>query len=361
MAQPGRVFIAIGDSRIAYPVGHPSYACTDQLFGWVNGSLLWFAAEADTAWLGKFGDNWFAGQAQSLGFFTCGVGGATLESGWNVNGGGNYYNGSGADPNVLEQVTAAVGDSELTAVDDVIVMLGPNSVLPGSTSSAATYRDLLLDLANEIVADMPGTPRIWLDIFSRREISGWDDDPEDPDLVAGMNAVRQGTLDAIAAHGSLYLGANFTGQDYDDGVHYNAAQRSELARAWYCAIVGTPAPSVLSTHINAAADAITVTVDRALSNAVESSVGGFRVFDNGSSVTIASQTVIDARQVLLELASPIAGAATCSFGSGLDHIGVTIPLGVVQATPDGGSYAAPMVPFFGRAASPEPTIGTGRL
>lgn len=193
-----------------------------------------------------------------------------------------------------------------------------------------------------------------------------------------VDACRKGVKDAVDA-GNCDLASCLYDQNLNsnfDGTHPGAVFAQQIAdRVFFHLanlVLGSSygrGPRPASISIDATRKIISVTYDRDLGNSISSTVEGFRVLDNGSSVSITSQVVTATRVVTVTLPSAIVGPGKISFGSGNDAIGATpggngtVPTTVAMAKPTSGTATLPAEPFYdleitglSGSASPSPSV-----
>lgn len=348
MPTPQDVFLFAGDSTINDPMtGISSFTLSslaeNSCLGWYDAGTQWLDGRGPwQSWMGYFIKNYVLGTARVPGHIAGGASGTYLYAYWNPDGVGLH--------NSYDNLMTLVSHANPAAIKAAICHLGVNTLFhqsDGGGLTLAQYKTNLASLATG-VASKAGTPPTYMAMF------GYKGATVDTNRTA-YDLIRQAILDKVD-DGTIRLGANLTGQDYtvngNDGIHFcTDALVVEAGRAWYLAVNGgTPAPRMTGCAINPAKTVVTVTLDRDLGNTLSSSVAAFRVMDSGTSKTISTAVVTSARVITLTLAAPIAGTCTVSFASGGDAMGATpLPVGVTQNTPDGGTYAAPLVPFFDAA------------
>jgi hypothetical protein len=271
------------------------------------------------------------------------------------------------------QYEAAVTMVENTGVNAVRACLGHcsvNNVQPDGFSQPSTQDiiDGFAATAAGFAADLPGAPVTFVSMWADRN----------PDPFGGVTTVyrtqsdniRSGMVQAYAA-GTIKRGANMTGTLYSDHVHPTNANETEVAvvgRQWFAALkrvlyetTSVGGPRVSSVTINAPQTVVSVNFDQDFSTSLDTAVEGFRVMDDGTAVTIASQVVTGPRRVTLTLDAAITGVCTVSFASAEDAVGVTIPRSEAIALPDDTKgetdITVPPEPFFAHAVTDAPASG----
>lgn len=332
--------VIIGDSTASVDSHLPSHGSALNGYDWNVNSQVWtnFNGNAQTSWSPDLAFFWNSNKSRTLGIVNSAASGTHL--------GSTAAGGWGRTPlTLLSGAKTQWVNSGSPTISAVLVALGANDVGGDVLHSSSEWAASIATINTQIKADYGSTVPLYFNILA-------DDTPTGADYRARMDAFRQGVLDAITA-GSCLRGANWTGQVYADTTHPDTlALGAEIGRAWYLVLnSGTPAPALSVAAINTAKTVTRITLDRSLGNSISSSVAGFRVMDNGSSVAISSAVVISAQRIDLTHTA-ISGTATVSFASAEDAIGVTIPKGATQTLVDASTYQAPLVPFFTQAQIP---------
>lgn len=294
---------------------------------------------AENSWAPKFADAWTSATPGDVPkFINTGVAGTKLIGNWNAAGA------------TRTQAEAWYVDAGSPSLDMALMIVGANDVMTGSTVSTATYVTAIQSVKAWLsAAPFNGTPQLYLAIISQASSSGFVGGDSNVDFITRLNGVRQAVLDAVTA-GHCALGANLTGQAYGDNVHPDTTLEAEqIGYGFYLAITGTPAPRITAASVNAAKTIVHVTNDRALSNTVSSSIGGFRAMDNGVVVTLSGETVLTSTMEELVF-PPASGTVTIGFAQVRDAVGQTMPVGVAQSV-NGTTYAPPLIPVFNMAVS----------
>lgn len=352
----GDVFLIWGDSLCATSEAfYQSNANSLKVRIWVNdGSNVWFDNTnlgfpfLTAQWLRAY-EQIQLDQGVPCGFFQAGSAGSSAGD-WAP--GGTLYNAA------LAQVTA----SGINSVRACLAHIGTNDV-NGSTISAATEAAAIKLIADGFVADVVGAPKSYVCIFPDRN-------PSDAGGAAqtrlAMDAIRQGIIDSYA-EASIEVGPNTTGQAPADQTHPDTSAMSlETGNNWYLSLKavaygGTShrSPRIASARYKGDLAHTLVTLDQALSNAVSSSVAGFRVTDNGTPVASLSAQVVQSSTTILLTHTAIAGTGKVSFASGKDAVGATIPRSANITMPDGSTHTVAQEPQFDvviGAIQPSPSV-----
>lgn len=350
---PQDVILVFGDSRVDVPNAGPNITGEEEGYLWLPALDPddWYATtNAIDLWWPILNDYWKLETGRTLGIIQGGATGTRTDQ-WRPD-----YDEFG-HPNFYDNAIAQWENAGSPTPVAVLIVLGPNDVQASGTVSTAQHEDDLEAILAGIAADVGGSVPVYHDIFADKGATGYVGGVNvttDPQYRADMDKVRLGTLNVIDAQAILHLGANLTGQVYatDDHTHpHTLGLVTEIAQGFFLALQGgIAAPRKTGVTINVAGTRVTVNVSPSLGTS--GAVGGFRVMDDGTAVTITSATA-SAGGVVLELAAPIAGTCTVSFGSGADCRGVTMPKGATQNLPDASTYAAPLVPFFASAVTLE--------
>ena len=190
-----------------------------------------------------------------------------------------------------------------------------------------------------------------------------------PDQTTGndMAGIRQGQLNFVSTNASngVFLAANFADADLaGDAVHPPAPERIRLFRRYANAIAyqfgaasfGSEGPKISGATVNRSTGVIQVSVTHSGGTALRTadggttgtSIGGFRVFVNGTAATITSTALASGGVTLNISSSGLTGAVVT-----IDHqmapapYGANTALGAVVCDNASIPTAAPYATYFG--------------
>ena len=262
-------------------------------------------------------------QGVPIAFITTGTGSTDVYG----SGSNQWAKNNSGYAEMISQVTAAAVGSN--GIKGVLFHLGPNAIVNATTPTQANYNAALDTLVSNIVADIPGAPKV---AFA---ICGEVGTGTPPDRRAAEDHVRLAILEALGDNSNVVPGPVLVEQDYSDNVHPSTdAQLLVVARRWWIAMkegyyAGGAGfgrgPRLVSATINNALTQITLTVDRDLASGT--TYGGFRVTDSGTPVTLTSVTRFSTRIIKIVLAAPASALANVRvyFASNDDAVGQTVP------------------------------------
>jgi hypothetical protein len=267
----------------------------------------------------------------------------------------NWASGQ-TDLNNAITLAATLFNGGITAV--MMCNLGTNDARQSSTLTAAGVKTTIDSICTAIQAVLPGgsAPIFWTPIAQvDANIGGGT-------LRTEMDAVRGGLVLSVAGgschFGSflqdlLYSGDNLHPDD-NDLAPIGRRQYLETADTLYSTSLGS-GPRVTAATIDATKTIVVVSLDRAISNALTSSVVGFQVSDSGAPVTINSQIVTTSTSITLTLATAIVGTCTVTWTSNNDATGQTVPLRPTETLPTGATVQRPIELIFNQATVPSGT------
>ena len=259
--------------------------------------------------------------------------------------GTHYYAWHPAGSTYVASAVAAVVGTFLNRVRFVCWHLGANDV--GNTFVPQTRADILSQLAMDVVAinaGLPGSAPIHLFAVVGQCPSSQNDLRSDEDQV------RLGTLDgvrgAFASVGPVLIDETYP----NNGPHPANANAQEIADRWWMSlsaqVYGTTVgrgPRVVGVW-SPTSTTFSVRFDRPLGNALTTAVGGFRVTDGGTPLTISSAVVDSTVSVLITTSTSPVGVVAVSFASDNDAAGATVPTSAGITTPDSRTVYLPAEP-----------------
>jgi hypothetical protein len=217
----------------------------------------------------------------------------------------NQVNQSGV--NNFAGVLFHQGENDVNSEDDSATRSGYNSRLDATASG--------------IVEDIPGNPAFIVAQVGYQTSGGAQRDD--------LDAVRLAQSDAWDDNANVQPGPTlYDVGPHADGVHFGTDDDVQtLADRWWAAVDaaiydGTKArgPQFSSAFENEDRDQIDVHFDNVQTSLTPaSSISGFRVEDDGVSVSISSVERVDSDTVRVNLSSSLSGTATISLGSGNDQ------------------------------------------
>ncbi|HEY0954023.1 MAG TPA: sialate O-acetylesterase [Roseateles sp.] len=288
-----------------------------------------------------------ASQGVPVGFIRCGVGST------DVAGAQNQWSKPGS---AYSGMVSAVNASTVSGVRGVLMFLGPNAIVNSTTISQAAYRAALDTLALNVATDLPGAPKLFVDVCG--EVGTM----SPPDRRAAQNNIRGGVLSGwINNSAAIKPGPVLIDQDYTDNVHLSTDSQFQQAanREWPAlneALYGGAAgsgrgPQVVGATWNGARTQITVSFSRPLKTGLAHATQPWTVTDNGASMTISSVAYDGSNPSALIITVSAAaagpeGTSAISFGSGDDAVGRVIPLSTDIALPGSGTVNLPAEPVY---------------
>ena len=350
----GDAFMTWGDSTsVSGPAGSGSTSDTDcWMFVNSSGVQWWFRGLGAYHWL------YLAQQLRpAIGYPVCffveGVGGTTM---------GHWDDAS--DTPYLANALADVALSKINGFKGTLGHISVNDLHAGLSWTAATVKAELATIAAMWAAQLGNAPPTALAMWADKPSSEWASD-NDPTFLADVKKIRQGMLDSWAA-GETLRGAQLIGEDYStDHLHPDSGDNDvpRVGWLWYPAVLSSfyggavTSPRVSAVTIDQTGKIVIVTFASDLSTSVSSSVGGFRVKDNGTTVTITSAVVTAARVVTITLPSAIVGTCSVSWADGRDAALATAsrPMGATVALPRTAlgvsTITSPIEPFLDHAVT----------
>lgn len=287
----------------------------------------------------------------------------TAEGGTDVAGSSNTW----AKPNAqYTGMQTTVTNSGVTGVKGVLAHLGSNAVVNATTLSLATYNSAIDTLASNLGTDLPGAPKLHIGIFGETATGA------PPDRRAALDNIRGGIMQALSDNANVKPGPCLIDQDYSDGVHFTTnAQEQEVANRWYLALkeslyggASGRGPRVVSSQWNSSGrNQLTVVFDRALRTGLTHSAVPWRVFDNGTLMTVTGVAYhgSNANALVVSTSAAATGPAdttTMSFASGDDAVGQVVPQSTALTVPGGGSVYLPAEPAYAVAVAEYVAIAT---
>lgn len=255
-------------------------------------------------------------------------------------------------------LTGQVSDSTVSGVKGVLMHLGPNAVVNGTTLSLATYNTALDTLASNLAADIVGAPKLNLGIFG--EVSTG----SPPDRRAALDNLRGAIIQALGDNANIKPGPCLIDLDYTDGVHpLSDVQLQAVAQRWWIALKetyysgsGGRGPRLSAAMWNAGRDQLTVVFDRALKTGLTHATACWKVSDNGSAMTVSSIAYhgTNPNAIVLTMSAAAVGASgttTLTFASGDDAVGLVVPRSSDIALAAGGTTTIPAEPIYAAAVS----------
>jgi hypothetical protein len=341
----GDLFLICGDSIAAGQeiTGQTSSATPFYTRGLAGGGLdVWYRMDLTSppGYYPLLGTLLTTDQQVPVGFLQAGVGG-TQTSSWE----------SGAYPNAAAaQLTSGVVDS----VCAVLWHIGSNNcALANTPQTRAAVAASLATCVSYLNGQLGFSPVHLFALFG--EVTA-------ADLRSDIDQVRLGVLDAVTAHTGV-LGPNLIDQAYTDHIHPDNADAQQIAdRQWAALTNGIysgaipAAPQIVGATTATDGSTVTLTLAPALSNSAASSVGGFRVTDNGTPATISTSVVTNSTHITITPSSALSGPVLVSFGSNNDAAGATVGTGATVTTPDSRSIHLPQLLTIARSA---PVVGNG--
>jgi len=266
-------------------------------------------------------------------------------------------NNQWAKPNsAYTELTAQVTASTIGSVKGVLMHLGPNAVVNGTTLSQATYNAALDTLAANLTADVAGAPKLNIGVFG--EVSTG----SPPDRTAALNNIRGAIIEAIGDNGNIETGPCLIDLDYADGVHpqTDAALQAVAARWWlaisetYYGGSGGRGPRLSYASWNAGRNLLTVVFDRVLKTALTHATACWAVSDNGTPMTVSSiaYSGTDPNALVLTTSAAAVGPAnttTVTFANGDTAVGVVVPRSADITMPSGSAVTIPAEPIYAAA------------
>lgn len=256
---------------------------------------------------------------------------------------------------------SAVSNSTVSGIRAALFLLGPNAIYNGGNAAIplATYRTALDTLASNLAADLPGAPKLFVDVCGEMASA------LPPDPRTARNNIRGAILSAWNNNATaIKPGAVLIEQDYSDNVHPKTdAELLTLARRYWASInevlyggANGRGPRVSSAMWDTGRTQITVTFDRALKTGLTHSPLAWIVTDNGSAMTVSSVAYHGSNPNALVIttsaaATGPAGTTALSFASGDDAVGRVIPLSADITLPVGGSVNLPAEPIYALTVS----------
>ncbi|MDR7331759.1 hypothetical protein [Roseateles asaccharophilus] len=295
-----------------------------------------------------------ASQGVPVAFIYTGVGGTDVAG----------VNNTWAKPNgQYNAAVSAVTSSTVSGVKGAIFLLGPNAIYNanGAAIPLATYRTALDTLATNIAADLPGAPKLFVDVCGEMASA------LPPDPRTARDNIRGAVLSAWTNNSTAIKGGPvLIEQDYADNVHPKTdAELLVQANRYWLAVEaalysGTRprGPRVSSAQWNAGRNQLTVVFDQALKTGLTHATQAWIVNDVGGlgAMTISSVAYHGSNPNALVLTTSAAatganGSTRLSFASGDDAVGRVVPLGTDISLPGGGAANQPAEPIYAYAVS----------
>lgn len=260
--------------------------------------------------------------------------------------------------NSIKAVFAAIGHS----VRGVLCHFGPNAIVASSTLSQATYNAAIDSWITAVQTDFQASVKcLWA-------ICGEVGTGSPPDRTAAQNNIRAAIIEAWGDNASCLPGPVLIDQNYADDVHPSTdAQLQAVADRWWFCIEqafysGTTArgPRLSSARENANRTSVTLTFDSTLRTGQTFTTSAFKVYDNGTPVTISSVSYAGSTSVVLVLSAALSGSCTVSLGDDDSAVGATLTAGPARTLPgSAGTIYQPPEPFYVQAASQYTSGGSG--
>jgi hypothetical protein len=278
-------------------------------------------------------------------------------------------NNTWAKPNAqYSGAVTAVTNSTVSGVRAALFLLGPNAIYNAGNAAIplATYRAALDTLASNLATDLPGAPKLFVDVCGEMASA------LPPDPRTARNNIRAAVLSAWNNNATaIKPGAVLIEQDYSDNVHPKTdAELLTLARRYWASInevlyggASGRGPRVASAMWDTGRTQITVTFDRPLKTGLTHATQAWIVTDNGSAMTVSSVAYHGTNPAALVIttsaaATGPAGTTALSFASGDDAVGRVIPLSADIALPVGGSVNLPAEPIYAFAVAENASLAT---
>lgn len=274
-----------------------------------------------------------------------------------------------AKPNAqYSGLVTAVSNSTVSGVKAALFLLGPNAIVNSNSAaiSLATYRTALDTLATNLAADLPGAPKLLVDVCGEVGTGS------PPDRRTAQDNIRGAILSAWNNNPTAIKGGPvLIDQDYVDNVHLTTDADLNVGgdRYWLAIEAGLYSgsngrgPRISSATWNLARNQITVVFDRALKTGLTHAVQPWLVKDNGSAMTVSSVAYhgSNANALLVNLSAAATGAAnttTLSFASGDDAVGRVVPLSLDITLPGTGTVNMPAEPVSAYAVAENTSLAT---
>lgn len=263
-----------------------------------------------------FATYYCADQAADIDIINAAVGSTGLTNGATTNWpkGGSLYT----------QMVTAITASGWSVVDAFLISGWGNDTAAGATPSFATEATAINLLISNLQSDYPGAM-----VFHQQMGS----------FTSSDRATADNIRKAINSSSALFGGAvyDIDPTTFGDGLHIttDTGVARVAKRLWLAVREGFfgstlysgQGPTVLSCTINAGLTQTTITYGLAstplLPASASSPWAGYRIMDNGSSVTISDVTQVGNTHVITHTA--IVGTPTLSLGSWYDGMGVAVP------------------------------------
>lgn len=273
-------------------------------------------------------------------------------------------NNTWAKPNTdYAGLVTAVTASTAASVKAALFLLGPNAIYNANNAAIplATYRTALDTLASNLAADLPGAPKLFVDVCG--ESAG----ALPPDPRSARDNIRGAVLSAWNNNSAAILGGPvLIDQDYADNVHPKTdAELLLQAGRYWCAVEAAlyggshgRGPRVSSAQWNAGRTQLTVAFDQALKTGLTHSALAWIVNDVGGvgAMTISGVAYhgTNPNALVLTVSTAATGAngtTRVSFASSDDAVGRVVPLSADVTLPGGGTVNQPAEPIYAYAVS----------
>lgn len=245
-----------------------------------------------------------------------------------------------------------VARSNVNGATLVLWHQGETDAFNGNPDMREIYRNELTLLAQNMMADLPGSPMLAAAQIGQRNL----------EAPAGLDQIRAAQSDAwsdanILPGPVLYdidLGPDPLANPNGDYVHFKSDEHLQmLADRWWMALrpllmgEGSGRGPVLSAigldHVGTGLYLDFDCPDAGL--APNESLEGFRVLSGGVELPIAQSRTLGPTRVLIQLQTPATGPITVSLGSGNDGAGAAVPRDV-------SLFGLPAEPFYNQPAHP---------
>ncbi len=260
-------------------------------------------------------------------------------------------------------LVSAVTASTVTSVKAALFLLGPNAIYNANNAAIplATYATALGTLASNLAADLPGAPKLFVDICGEMASA------LPPDPRTARDNIRGGVLYSWNNNSAAIKGGPvLIEQDYSDDVHLKTdAQINQggdryflpVEAAFYGGSNGRgPLPSSIGWDI--ARTHLTLIFNRPLKTGLTHAVQAWIINDVGGVgvMTISGIAYHGSNPNALVFtvstaATGAAGSTRLSLGSGDDAVGRVIPLSTDITMPAGGTINIPAEPIYAYAVT----------
>ncbi len=270
-------------------------------------------------------------------------------------------NNTWAKPNAQYSGAVTAVTNSTAYVKAALFLLGPNAIYNANNAAIplATYRTALDTLAANLAADVPGAPKLFVDVCGEMSSA------LPPDPRAARNNIRGAVLSAWNNNATAVKpGPVLIEQDYVDNVHPKTdAELLALAQRYWLSISealyggsGGRGPRLSAASWNGARTQLTVTFDQALKTGLTHSTGCWLVSDNGAAMTVSGVAYHGTNPNALVLttsaaATGPAGTTTVSFADSDSAVGAVIPRSADKTLAVGGTATLPAEPVYSAAVA----------